>query len=102
VYGAGFSNFHEGTSLINKIEPADPRYINILLVHGTVDLDFKDSRYNPMSSGELALLGMDYIALGHFHNTLRGVGKSENIYNPEARNLWDLMRRGSTVSLLAE
>jgi len=47
-----------------------------------VDLDFKDSRYNPMSSGELALLGMDYIALGHFHNTLRGVGKSENIYNP--------------------
>jgi len=53
-----------------------------------------------MSSGELALLGMDYIALGHFHNTLRGVGKSENIYNPEARNLWDLMRRGSTVSLL--
>lgn len=82
VYGAGFSNFHEGTSLINKIEPADPRYINILLVHGTVDLDFKDSRYNPMSSGELALLGMDYIGLGHFHNTLRGVGKSENIYNP--------------------
>jgi len=44
VYGAGFSNFHEGTSLINKIEPADPRYINILAGSRTVDLDFKDSR----------------------------------------------------------
>ncbi|GAE88551.1 metallophosphoesterase family protein [Acetivibrio straminisolvens] len=82
VYGVGFANFHEEKSLINTIEPADPKHINILLVHGTVDLNFKKSRYNPMASSELALLGMDYIALGHFHNSLRGIGKGGNIYNP--------------------
>jgi len=82
VYGVGFANFHEEKSLISNIEPVDPKYINLLAVHGTVDLNFKKSRYNPMTSGELDLLGMDYIALGHFHNTLRGIGKSGNIYNP--------------------
>jgi len=102
VYGAGFSNFHEGTSLINKIEPADPRYINILLVHGTVDLDFKDSRYNPMSSGELALLAWIILLWGIFIILCGVLERVKTYTTPEARNLWDLMRRGSTVSLLAE
>ncbi|HOM02649.1 MAG TPA: DNA repair exonuclease [Acetivibrio sp.] len=82
VYGAGFSNFHQEKSLIEGMEPADPKHINILLIHGTVDLNFKKNRYNPMTSSELSLLGMDYIALGHFHNTLWGIGKDGKIYNP--------------------
>jgi len=45
---------------------------------------------------------MDYIALGHFHNTLRGVGKSENIYNPGSPEPLGFDEEGSTVSLLAE
>jgi len=68
-----------------------------LLVHGTVDLDFKDSRYNPMSSGELALLGMDYIALGHFHNTLRVLERVKT-YTTRKPGTSGFDEEGSTVS----
>jgi DNA repair exonuclease SbcCD nuclease subunit len=57
-------------------------HINILLVHGTVDMSFKQDIYNPMTSENLANLGMDYIALGHFHNRIDNVGGKGNIYNP--------------------
>ena len=53
----------------------DNERINILLYHGTVDMNFEDL-YNPISSIELKSLGMDYIALGHFHNRI------DAIHNP--------------------
>lgn len=61
---------------------ANPHHINIMLAHGTVDLDINGKGYNLISSDELALFGMDYIALGHFHNRIDNVGGKGNIYNP--------------------
>jgi DNA repair protein SbcD/Mre11 len=82
VHGVGFGSFFEEKSLINDIKPVDSCAINILLIHGTVDFDFKQSSYNPMTSENLSDLGMDYVALGHFHAKSEKVGGKSNIYNP--------------------
>ncbi|MCX7841939.1 MAG: DNA repair exonuclease [Clostridia bacterium] len=82
VYGVGFRNFYEGRSLVSKLVPASCEHINLLVVHGTVDMEFGNFAYNPMKSSELNELGMDYIALGHFHNRIDNLGGYGNIYNP--------------------
>lgn len=60
----------------------DPKFINILVAHGTLDMEIDQKAYNPMSSKELEHLNMDYIALGHFHKMFRDYGKYNNIFNP--------------------
>lgn len=45
-----------------------PERINICLFHGTLDMQFTQSPYNPVSSDYLAGLGFDYYAVGHFHS----------------------------------
>lgn len=87
IYGVGFNSFYEGKSPAYEIKPIKPDYLNILMVHGTVDLNIKKSMYNPMSSDNLSRLGMDYIAVGHFHNKIEDIGAYGSIYNsgsPEA------------------
>jgi exonuclease SbcD len=82
VHGCGFTGFQEARSLIDGISDVDANMINILLIHGTVGLEFTKEAYNPMTVDELDSLGMDYIALGHFHNRFAEAGKFGNIYNP--------------------
>ncbi len=81
IYGFGFNNFTEEKSIIKEIEHFDDYLINILLVHGTVDMRFGEDSYNPMSSEELFSMNMDYIALGHFHNKIEDIGGFGVIYN---------------------
>jgi exonuclease SbcD len=82
IYGGGFTSFYEAKSLIRGINSLDGNMINILLIHGTAGFEFTQGAYNPMSFDELDSLGMDYIALGHFHNRFERAGKLKNIYNP--------------------
>jgi len=82
VYGCGFGNLFDNSSVVYGTAAANPQFINILLFHGTVDMNFNKNVYNPVSSEELASLGMDYIGLGHFHNRLEGLGRNRSIYNP--------------------
>lgn len=82
VFGVGFTNFFEEKALEFNIKPIYPDYINILMLHGTVDLDFKQSVYNKTDSENLNSLGMDYIALGHFHNRIDNIGGYGTIFNP--------------------
>lgn len=55
---------------------------NIMLFHGTVDMPFESDNYNPITSKELFLLGMDYIALGHIHRYSIIRDKRTVIINP--------------------
>ena len=82
VYGIGFDNNLKDTSVNYGIREKTESYINILLCHGTLDMDIGDNNYNPVKSEELDRLGMDYIALGHFHNTIEAQGGRANIFNP--------------------
>jgi len=82
VYGFGFESFSKDSFIKDEIKSVDNDRINILLVHGTVDMDFAKKGYNLLSSEELSQLNMDYIALGHFHNRIDNVGQKGVIYNP--------------------
>ncbi|NLP13119.1 MAG: DNA repair exonuclease [Clostridium sp.] len=82
IYGAGFSSFHEKGGVLEGIGSVDKNRINIMLIHGTVDMNFKENRYNPISSKELASYGMDYVALGHFHNRFEKIVGNSPVYNP--------------------
>ncbi len=82
VYGTGFSAFTGGERSYSHIKAVDPMAINILLFHGTIDMNVGGEKYNPASSDILCTLGMDYIAAGHFHNRIDDIGKKGIIYNP--------------------
>lgn len=60
----------------------DSGRVNILMLHGTVDMNPDGRAFNSVSSAELDALGMDYIALGHFHNRISGAGARGRIFNP--------------------
>lgn len=82
IYGVSFKSFIEKDSLINDISNTREGFINILMAHGTVDMSIGQSPYNPMPSQKLAGLGMDYVALGHFHNRIDNIGGYGKIFNP--------------------
>ncbi|MFZ5985955.1 MAG: metallophosphoesterase family protein [Bacillota bacterium] len=82
IYGIGFSNFYEEKLDLTNIKSTDNKLFNLMLIHGTVDMNFGNNMYNPVASAELAGLSMDYIALGHFHNRMDNIGRRGVIYNP--------------------
>lgn len=82
IYGLGFEEFYKDAALSDELKATNSESVNILLVHGTVDMNFTKKAYNLLSSDELSNLNMDYIALGHFHNRIDNLGQKGIIYNP--------------------
>jgi exonuclease SbcD len=69
IYGAGWeSSVEEGLERISKAD-IDPKNINILMFHGTIDVFADKKGYNFVSSAQLAALEMDYIATRHIFQT---------------------------------
>ncbi|MCX7772737.1 MAG: DNA repair exonuclease [Clostridia bacterium] len=85
LYGVGFSSYKEGKPDLSKVNPPKEGYFNILMLHGTLDMDFSQEAYKPVSSQELEALGYDYYALGHFHKQRRDypLKKAFNPGSPE-------------------
>ncbi len=84
IYGLGFMNFIEERSLIENTDFSNinKTAINILMTHGTLDLTIKQNLYNPLSSKDLMSIGLDYVALGHFHNRKHMTCPNCQIINP--------------------
>lgn len=82
IYGMGFSSFYREKPQLDGFNNISSQCINIMLLHGTVDLSLGQNQYNPVKSCDIAALGMDYVALGHFHNRIDNIGGYGNIYNP--------------------
>jgi exonuclease SbcD len=82
IYGLGFEGFYKDSFIRDEIKTVNNEVLNILLVHGTVDMNFTKKAYNLLTSEELSNLNMDYIALGHFHNRKDNIGQKGTIYNP--------------------
>ncbi|MFZ5823824.1 MAG: metallophosphoesterase family protein [Bacillota bacterium] len=61
VYGWGFGAWEVTSWQLGGLRLADPKRLNIVLVHGG------DERYHPFRPSDLTALGADYIALGHIH-----------------------------------
>jgi len=83
IYGIGFNTYYQDHCPLEILPPLRKDIRNILLIHGTMDMNaaIDNGRYNPVTSENLAGLGMNYIALGHFHNRIDNY-KGLNIYNP--------------------
>ena len=67
---------------IPDVEKPDSRRINILMLHGTLDMPFSTDAYQPVSSNLLEEIGFDYCAMGHFHSRIEGAGRQKRIFNP--------------------
>ena len=68
-------------SLKPSIRPK-PSCIDVLMLHGTLNMEISKNAYNPLTSAQLDSSGMDYIALGHFHNRFEAEGKARTAFNP--------------------
>ncbi|HPY97972.1 MAG TPA: metallophosphoesterase [Clostridia bacterium] len=75
VFGIGYDTGGGQAKILETIR-TDRKYINVLLLHGDVDLSL--STYNAVSSDMLKDIGFDYVALGHNHRMY----VKDNIYNP--------------------
>jgi DNA repair exonuclease SbcCD nuclease subunit len=82
IYGAGFSDYSKTKSDLSEYNEINTELINILIFHGTIDLNINKDTYNHVTSEELNSLNMDYVALGHFHNRIDDIGGYGNIFNP--------------------
>ncbi len=85
LYGIGFASFKEDKPDLSAVPSTLEGYFNILMIHGTLDMDFTKQAYKPVTSSELEALGYDYYALGHFHTTRRDfiLKKAFNPGSPE-------------------
>lgn len=99
VYGIGFENSYNQKPMVPKIS-IDPECFNILMLHGTVDMNFGKTVLNPMTSHDLSLLGMDYVALGHFHKRIDHIGGFSNIFYPGSPEATGFDETGSHGILL--
>lgn len=81
VYGMGFSSFKEDKPDLSVVSPPLKDYFNIMMIHGTLDMEFTNQAYKPVTTRELEGLGYDYYAMGHFHR-LRDDYPLKNAFNP--------------------
>ncbi len=89
IYGAGFQGQHTPTPLLSaeQIPELDPNYINILLMHASLE---EDSSCNPVSEDLLNQCGFNFCVLGHQHQGSGIVALSNTFYaypgTAESRN----------------
>lgn len=68
VYGGAFTAPTMGPMLRNFRVPQENKdYVNLMVLHG--DAALSASPYNPITKEEIAQSGLDYLALGHIHQT---------------------------------
>ena len=81
IYGIGFSAFRQDKPDLKGVIPPSRGKFNILMLHGSLDLDIAKQPYHPVTSEELEALEYDYYALGHFHKR-RSDYNLKNAANP--------------------
>ncbi len=81
IYGMGFSSYKQGKPDMSLVPPPQKGFFNILMLHGTLDMDFSGEAYQPVTSSQLMALNYDYYALGHFHQP-RSEYSLGNMINP--------------------
>lgn len=83
IYGYGFGDFYCEDSGVEKIKIDNPKELNILITHGSLDSGAEDYKeYNPLSKSKLKKLGFDYIALGHVHKPFFNEEPGQRIVYP--------------------
>lgn len=71
IHGAAFTADGRGDSLLEGFSVPEDGRLHLMVLHADVDAR-QGSRYCPVSTGDIAASGLDYLALGHIH-TFSGV-----------------------------
>ena len=66
VFGAAFTSRYQYESIFRNVKAPNDDFINICVIHGELSSE-NSGLYNPISTEDIALSGMDYVALGHIH-----------------------------------
>lgn len=87
VYGAAFTDASQETGLLEGFAAPNDGLTRLMVLHG--DWDAAEARYNPVTREQIAVSGLDYLALGHTHtfDGVRRAGKTAYAYAgcPEGR-----------------
>lgn len=67
VSGFGFNGYNRGQFDHQSIPVPTVGYLNLLLIHGTLDMAFTGEKYQPIQSSDLANNGYQLVSFGHFH-----------------------------------
>ena len=69
IYGHPYTESKKGVRVLPKLELNDHAAFNIGILHGTVSgLPQAENDYFPITPEDIAESGLNYLALGHFHN----------------------------------
>lgn len=102
VYGAAFVETTQETSLLAGFSAPDDGFAHLMVLHG--DLNASEARYNPLTSEEIAVSNLDYLALGHVHrfDGAKHFGRTLCAYAgcPEGRGFDELDDKGVLVGTL--
>ena len=64
LWGRAFTDAHQDASPLEGLEVPDDGRLHLACLHGEVD---PAGHYGPISRGDIAASGLDYLALGHIH-----------------------------------
>ncbi len=97
VFGHGFLNKHEDSSVWNSLTCPDDEYVNIFVTHCNLP-PYREERFAPISSEIIEKSGIHYLAAGHIHNHegINKLGKTTYAYSgiPEGRKFDEAGEKG--------
>ncbi len=69
VWGCSFSTPYLERPLLNNIRVPDDDMVNLMVMHGDFVSEGQSSKFNPVTKSNISYSGMDYVALGHIHQS---------------------------------
>ncbi len=95
LWGRAFTDPHQDTCPLEGLEVPDDGKLHLACLHGEVD---PAGHYGPISRTDIAASGLDYLALGHIHQTI-GPQREGNTFwaypgCPEGRGFDELGEKG--------
>ncbi len=99
VFGAGFDAAEQPASLLAGFSAGDAPGVRLMALHA--DVNAVAARYNPVSEQDIALSGLDYLALGHTH-TFSGIRRAKDTFYaypgcPEGRGFDETGEKGVII-----
>ena len=96
VYGAAFTAPVQDESLLAGFRAPADGFIHLMVLHG--DISAAESRYDPLTKGQIKESGIDYLALGHTHQFGGFLREGQTTYAysgcPEGRGFDELGEKG--------
>lgn len=103
IYGVPFKHSESNQSPLRKVQKVERPGFHVIMVHGSVKtLPFIEDKYGPISPEEIAQSGLDYIALGHYHNFNNCSSGAVKAYYPGSPNTLSFECTGERYALIVE